>query len=56
MDQDELINRYLAATPHSRSEVLTRPSIIPATSGSTGGGFVACPLLSTSHGANARAI
>ncbi|OBJ71046.1 GIY-YIG nuclease family protein [Mycobacterium sp. 1274756.6] len=33
MDRDELIDRYLAAAPHSRSEVLIRPSPIPAQPG-----------------------
>lgn len=43
MDGDELIDRYLAASPHSRGEVLTRPSPIPAEPGVYGWWFRSLP-------------
>lgn len=43
MDRDGLIDRYLAAVPHSRSEVLRRPSPIPPTPGVYGWWFRCLP-------------
>ncbi|AEF34609.1 conserved hypothetical protein [Mycolicibacter sinensis] len=43
MSQVELIDRYLAAVPHTRSEVFTRPSPIPAEPGVYGWWFRQLP-------------
>lgn len=43
MNQSELTDRYLAAVPHTRSEVLTRPSPIPAEPGVYGWWFRQLP-------------
>jgi hypothetical protein len=49
MDRDGLIDRYLAAAPHSRSEILRRPSPIPATPGVYGWWFRCLPAAIDVH-------